>query len=121
MDTVSSTPKARKRHWCEVCGWAIEPGETYERVITFDGGDVLTWKAHQSPCSIAASRATNADYCDWQSGMGADSDDVALWAEECAPVTDEIAAEMRRRYEINNERHMVKVKAMLAGKEKNDD
>lgn len=112
METTSSTPKARKRHWCDVCGWAIEHGETYERVVTFDAGDVLTWKAHATPCAIASSRATSADYCDWQSGMGADADDVALWADECAPVTDEIAAEMRRRYAINNERHTAKLQAV---------
>ena len=115
METTSSTPEARKRHWCEVCGWAIEPGETYERVVTFDAGDVLTWKAHATPCAIASSRATSADYCDWQSGMGADADDVALWAEECAPVTDEIATEMRRRYAINTETAIARRKAELAG------
>ena len=42
METVSSTPKARKKHWCEVCGWAIEPGETYERAVTFDGREAVT-------------------------------------------------------------------------------
>jgi hypothetical protein len=104
VDTVRSTPKARKEHWCDVCGWAIEPGEVYERAVTFDAGDAWTWKTHATPCAIATHRATEEGYCDWQSGLAADPDDVALWADECAPTTDVIAAEMRRRYEINTER-----------------
>ena len=110
METTSSTPEARKKHYCEVCGWAIEPGETYERVVTFDAGDVLTWKAHATPCAIASSRATSADYCDWQSGMGATADDVAEWASEYAD-SDAIAAELLGRYAINEERR----KAQMAG------
>lgn len=47
--------------------------------------------------------------------MGADADDVALWAEEGAAVTDVIAAEMRRRYEINSETAIARRKAELAG------
>ena len=113
VDTVRSTPKARKRHWCEVCGWAIEPGETYDRVITFDSGDVLTWKAHKSPCAIAAQRALLADYDDPYEGITADG--VAEWASEYFE-TDELAAEIVRRLKVNDERRVAKVEAMLAAK-----
>ena len=51
MDTTRSIPKARKRHWCEVCGWAIEPGETYERAVTFDIAEWASDIARHEPLS----------------------------------------------------------------------
>jgi len=44
--TATSTYKARKRHVCDACGQAINPGDTYKRYRWFDGGDVGTVKAH---------------------------------------------------------------------------
>lgn len=114
MDTARSTPKARKRHWCEVCGWVIEPGETYERAVTFDGGDVLTWKSHIDPCSMAIDRAWNADYNNC--GDGITADDIAEWASENRS-TDGIAAEIELRLTINYERARERRLAELAGKE----
>ena len=40
---VSSRPTARKPHWCDVCGWRIMPGETYQRAVGFDG-TAWTWR-----------------------------------------------------------------------------
>ena len=100
VDTTRSEPTARKNHRCEVCGWNITPGEKYERTVTFDGGDVLTWKAHISPCGIAADRA----YLDGYDDCGLiTADDVAAWAEEHAAPDDAEAAELRRRLAINHE------------------
>lgn len=104
MDTTRSTPKARKRHWCEVCGWAIEPGETYERAVTFDGGDVLTWKAHITPCQVGSMLAFNANYGDGEVIRGWD---IAEWASDIArhePLSSPEAVEIHRRLEINTER-----------------
>jgi hypothetical protein len=101
METVRSTPAARKKHHCEVCGWDIEPGEKYERTVTFDGGDVLTWKAHISPCGVATGRAHLDGYDDC--GL-ITADGVAAWAEEHAAPDDAEAAELRRRLTINHER-----------------
>lgn len=108
MHSTSSTPKARKRHWCEVCGWAIEPGETYQRTVTFDGGDVITWIAHLDPCQKASNLAWTAGYD--ECGEYITATGIAEWASEYAD-RDEIAAELLRRYAINNERR----KARLEG------
>lgn len=43
MHTVHSTRKARKAHYCDVCGPKIKPGDEYEHTVTFDG-EVLVWK-----------------------------------------------------------------------------
>lgn len=114
MDTVSSTPKARVRHWCEVCGWVIEPGEIYQRAVTFDGGDVLTWKAHIDPCQTASNRAWLDGYSEGGDYITADS--IAEWATDRRG-TDGIAAEIERRLTINYERARVRRVAALAGKE----
>lgn len=117
MDTVRSTPTARKKHDCEVCSWPICPGEKYERVITFDGGDVLTWKAHLEPCATGTSLAREADYDD---GEVIYSESVREWACETAkhdPLSSPEAVEIRRRLRINDERAAGRV---LAGKEKNE-
>lgn len=110
METTRSTPTARKKHRCEVCGWNIEPGEKYERVVTFDGGDVLTWKSHVWPCATAADRAFLDGYEDC--GM-ITADDVAAWAEEHARADDAEAAELRRRLTINHERWREKREAEI--------
>ncbi len=44
---------ARKRHCCDSCGRAIEPGTSYERQRCVDGGDAWTYKAH--PACLKAS------------------------------------------------------------------
>ncbi len=106
METTRSTPTARKKHHCEVCGWNIEPGDKYERVVTFDGGDVLTWKAHLEPCAEAAQLAWNADYYDYANGL-CTGGDVREWASETAkhdPYSSPEAVEIRRRLQINEER-----------------
>ena len=114
MHTTSSTPKARVRHWCECCSWAIEPGEVYDRWVTFDGGDVLVWKSHVEPCRQVASRARLAGYDDYDGMITSDSIDE--WARECHE-TDELAAEINRRFAISDERRRAKRAAALAGKE----
>lgn len=100
MHTTRSTPKARKKHVCEVCSWPIEPGDTYERAVTFDGGDVLVWKSHLTPCAAATDRAWLDGYAD---GDMITADFVAEWADERED-TDEHAAELTRRLRINSER-----------------
>lgn len=37
---VSTSPTARKRHTCDLCGWAIMPGERYWRSVGFE---VTAW------------------------------------------------------------------------------
>ncbi|MBC9927194.1 hypothetical protein ICM49_06630 [Leucobacter sp. cx-169] len=100
METTRSTPKARVRHWCEVCGWAIEPGETYARVVRFYDGTASTWKNHVSPCQTAINRAWAAEYHDGDDGVS--DDDISEWASGNRD-TDEVAAEIHRRLEINAE------------------
>ncbi|ALJ19545.1 hypothetical protein [Microbacterium sp. No. 7] len=100
MDTTRADVKARKRHSCEVCGWPIEPGETYERAVTFDAGSVGVWKSHLTPCAVATDRAWFDGY---QDGDGITADSVAEWADERQD-TDEHAAELTRRLEINAQR-----------------
>lgn len=39
-----TTPKARKRHICGMCGRIIHPGETYHRMAGLDGGSAWTHK-----------------------------------------------------------------------------
>lgn len=112
MDTTRSEVKARKRHWCEVCGWAIEPRDTYERAVTFDAGRVGVWKSHLTPCSVASDLAWLAGYEDC--GM-IDADSVAEWADEYAG-QDEHAAELNRRLRINTERWRARRQAELEGK-----
>lgn len=102
----SEKPVARKMHFCEVCGWRIEPGEQYERSVTFDAGTVSTWKSHRTPCATAADRAWMDGYDDC--GF-ITSDAVAEWADE-HEADDEIAAELNRRLRINSE-HARKVRA----------
>lgn len=98
--TTFADVKARKRHQCEVCGWPIEPGETYERAVTFDAGSVGVWKSHLTPCAVATDRAWLDGYDD---GGLIDADAVAEWAEERED-EDEHAAELNRRLRINHER-----------------
>lgn len=98
MDITRSVVKARKRHRCEVCGGEIEPGAQYERTVTFDG-DVLVWKSHLTPCSIATDRAWVDGYED---GGLIDADSVAQWAEDYAE-SDEVAAELHERLLTNTE------------------
>lgn len=111
MDTSRTQPKARKRHVCEVCGWPIEPGEEYERAVTFDAGSVSVWKSHITPCSMATDRAWLDGYED---GDMITADSVAEWADE-RKGTDEHAAELSRRLEINNERWRAKRLAEIGG------
>lgn len=93
-DVVASTPTARKRHWCEVCPDPIEPGTTYHRVVTFDGGDVLTWKAHPE-CQDAANQARQSGYGDDDGFITGDA--VAEWASEYHGLYD-AAAVLHRRF-----------------------
>lgn len=62
MQVVSTKRVARKPHYCEVCGPNINPGDTYHRVITFDG-DVFTWK-NCEPCNDAITQAREEGYGD---------------------------------------------------------
>jgi len=106
MHSTRNTPKARKKHRCEVCGWPIEPGETYERAVTFDGGDVLTWKSHLDPCQIATESARSAGYDDYADGS-ITADAVAEWASETVKfdyLGHPEAVELTRRLRINSER-----------------
>ena len=112
MHSTSSTPKARKRHWCEVCGWAIEPGGTYQRTVTFDGGDVITWIAHLDPCQKASNLAWTAGYD--ECGEYITATGIAEWAAEYKDA-DEVAAEISRRLKINAEKWRVRREAELAG------
>lgn len=94
MDVVTSTPKARTRHYCEVCPDLIEPGASYVRVVTFDGGDVLTWKAH-TECQDATNQAREDGYGDALDGtiLGPD---VVEWANENWHLSDAAAAVYHR-------------------------
>lgn len=98
MDVVSSTPTARKRHWCEVCPDPIEPGNTYSRVVTFDGGDVLTWKAHPE-CQDATSQARASDYGDGDGLITGEA--VVEWAEEFRGLYDAAAMICDRYRKMN--------------------
>lgn len=77
-DVVTSHPKARKAHNCEVCGPSIKPGDTYTRVAIFDGGDAFTWK-NCSDCDDPISQARSDDYV---GDDGITGDDVREWAQE---------------------------------------
>jgi len=69
VDVLSTTtPKARKRHYCDSCGRSIEIGEVYERQFCADGGEAWSYVAHRS--CIAASQSL------WD--MGIEGDDGAL-------------------------------------------
>lgn len=37
---------ARKPHWCDFCGAAIEKGERYSKATGVFEGDFFTWKEH---------------------------------------------------------------------------
>lgn len=111
MDTTRTDVKARKRHVCEVCSWPIEPGETYERAVTFDAGSVGVWKSHLTPCAVATDRAWLDGYDD---GGLIHADAVAEWADERED-TDEHAAELVRRLRINNERWLERRRRELEG------
>lgn len=77
MHVVTTEPTARKFHPCEVCNAGIQPGEKYQRTITFDG-EVLTWK-NCLPCREAMDEAWNADYC---CDDVITADDVHEWASD---------------------------------------
>lgn len=113
MDTTRYDVKARKRHVCEVCSWPIEPGETYERHVTFDAGSVGVWKSHLTPCAVATDKAWLDGYDD---GDMIHADSVAEWADERED-TDEHAAELVRRLRINNERWVRRMKERAEGNE----
>lgn len=46
-------PTAKKKHRCESCGGAIQPGEKYVRARVVDGGEAWVWKSHDD-CQMAA-------------------------------------------------------------------
>ncbi|MGP5931645.1 hypothetical protein [Corynebacterium glyciniphilum] len=76
--TVSHTPRARIKHQCDCCHGTIWPGETYHRDITFDAGQVLTWKACAECEDILPEVYWRAGYPD----EGVNHDDYYEWAEE---------------------------------------
>lgn len=91
MDVVTSHPRARVNHMCEVCGPTIKPGDTYTRAVTFDG-DVFTWK-NCTPCDDAIEQAREDNYDD---GGIITGDSVREWAREHLGLYD-AANELLRR------------------------
>ena len=54
MPTVlkETHPTARKRHFCGLCGCAIEKGQKYTRQTCADG-DIYDFVAHEECCGVA--------------------------------------------------------------------
>ena len=81
-DYVSSYPRARKRHWCGLCGWQIMPGEVYRRGVRFECSTAWTWK--ECPwCERVAARYGREHFNHY--GEEYDRYGVAEWLEEQYP------------------------------------
>lgn len=79
MDSVSSYPRARKRHTCLACYGTIWPGETYERIVSFYDGTVGAWKACTDCCDITDRVWGHTPYV-YDEGLSAD--DYDEWAKD---------------------------------------
>lgn len=66
MSTIlrNSSPVARKRHICEWCGQAIEPGTRYDAEARIWEGDFYYLKAHQGCNKLAYLLWAEGDYAD---------------------------------------------------------
>jgi hypothetical protein len=51
---------ARKKHVCNLCRFAINPGEKYRSAKMFDGGEFWEWKEHLE-CSECAKDTLDAE------------------------------------------------------------
>ena len=60
---VSTKPKARKRHFCDLCNRVIQPGEEYRRSAGMDGSTAWTWRecAHCAQLIAVVWRETYSD------------------------------------------------------------
>lgn len=80
--TMPTRQRARVAHTCSLCGRRIDPGEVYERVRGFDGGDAWTCKT----CAHCDAVVLIYDPTDWgDDGIG--SDDMQGWVEDRGPRT----------------------------------
>jgi predicted RNA-binding Zn-ribbon protein involved in translation (DUF1610 family) len=53
MNLGTAHPVAKKKHRCESCGGAIQPGDRYVRARVVDGGEAWVWKSHDD-CQAAS-------------------------------------------------------------------
>lgn len=49
---LTTTQTARKSHQCDSCGRTVEPGEKYDKTVTFDGG-AAAYKQCRHCCVLA--------------------------------------------------------------------
>lgn len=91
---TSATPKARKRHECDLCSGTIEPGEVYDRASYIGESGPYTWKMCL-PCVEVGSALVRADYYDIDWGYG--PDDAWAWALDVAPGEPVAVAYIERR------------------------
>ena len=98
---TDATPKARKRHWCELCFGPIEPGEVYDRTTYIGDDGPYTWKSCV-PCREVARGVIDGDYYDPDDGYT--SDDAEEWAHEAAEAGDPVAVAFLERREVSYER-----------------
>lgn len=85
MHTVYSTRKARKAHYCDVCGPNIKPGDEYHHQVTFDG-EVIVWK-DCADCWGAINKASADGYGEYDYGP-VTGEAVIEWAEDHADDPD---------------------------------
>lgn len=98
---TDATPKARKRHWCELCFGPIEPGEVYDRTTYIGDDGPYTWKSC-IPCREVTRGIVRDDYYDPDDGYT--PDDADEWAHEAARAGDQVAVAFLERREVSYER-----------------
>ena len=102
MDVISiSTVKARKTHECDWCGNQILIGESYEKQVLSDSGQIITWKNHIKCSKIA----TFLNMFDDTDGDGLSSDDFKEYIhDEFSTIMSE---KFTKKYESKDFKHLL--------------